>query len=130
MIISFFCNIEFNYIHTFFGTHTTSEYIAEYFRTSKEDFQKFDAAFGSRMSYKKKIKDEIKFWVEVNVDRWRTEKKEFFHVDLIPDDYLPARIIKAEGGETRRRKSLRGAAALGRSGTLSLIAVTAEDQFF
>ena len=57
------------------------------------------------MSYTKPIWDEIKEWIAVNVDRWREENPEWFDIQRIPDEFLPPRVVVAEGGESRRRSS-------------------------
>ena len=62
-------------------------------------------AFGKRISYTKSIHGEIKEWVAANIDRWREENPEWFDIQLIPDEFLPPRVIIAEGGTSRKRRS-------------------------
>ena len=104
--VIFFCTIDLSYLNTFFGTKTAAEYTCERFLTSEEDNRKWAAAFENRIEYKKAIKGEVKNWVAENIARWRMEKPDFFKVEMIPDEYLPAEVLVAEGGAKRRRSSV------------------------
>ena len=106
VVVAFFCTIEKKYIRTFFSRKTAAEYTCERFVTNEADNMKFAAAFENRMDYKKGIEGEVKAWVEGNIGRWLTEKPEWFKVEMIPDDFLPAGVIAAEGGAGRRRSSV------------------------
>jgi len=103
--IIFFCTIDLSYRNTFFGTKTAPQYTCEYFRTSKEDYQKFDAIFYNRIEYTKSIHREVKEWFAENLGEWRRERPEWFNIEMIPDGFLPEDVLQAEGGAKRRRKS-------------------------
>ena len=105
MNVVFFCTIDLSYLHTFFGMKTASQYSVEYFRDSSEDAQKFDCVFLSRLSFKETIFEDIRAWVLANIETWQAEKPDWFNVTLIPDEFLPAKIVTAEGGTNRRRRS-------------------------
>ena len=102
--IAFFCTIDLSFSHTFFGFQTASQYTQELFLTSKEDPAKFRAAFKKRSDFTSPIRGEIKAWVGGNIERWRAERPAWFDVQLIPDELLPASVLKAEGGPERRRR--------------------------
>ena len=101
--VAFFSTIDLSYFHTFFGMTTASQCCITSFQESTTDSQKFWWVFGSRMSYTEPIHGEIKVWVSANVDRWREENPEWFDIELIPDEFLPPRVVIAEGGAGRRR---------------------------
>ena len=94
-----------SYLGTFFGTKTAPQYTCEYFSTSKEDFQKWDAVFENRIEYTTSIHDDVRTWVADNIVRWQNEKPPFFKIETIPDDLQPDGIVEAEGGARRRRSS-------------------------
>jgi len=43
------------------------------------------------------IHGKIKKWVEDNIDRWEAERPKWFVIELIPDGFLPADTLTAEG---------------------------------
>ena len=102
----FFAHINTSHIHTFFSFKTAPMYTIERFQTNVIDSKKFSAAFENRMSFKKSIHDEIKQWVAANIEDWRRDKPDWFHVEAIPNEYLPASVVTAEGGAKRRRSSV------------------------
>ncbi|GMI50270.1 hypothetical protein ScalyP_jg12132 [Parmales sp. scaly parma] len=57
------------------------------------------------MSFTAPIHDEIKVWVAENIDRWGVEQKEWFRIEQIPDEFLPATKFLEAGGWKRRRAS-------------------------
>ena len=59
----------------------------------------------NRLSFTKPIHEDVKAWIENNYDRWKEEKPEWLKLELIDDEFLPARAIAAEGGAKRRRRS-------------------------
>ena len=71
-----------------------------------DDYIRFDATFDNRINFTKPIHGEVKAWVAENIDRWRAEKPKWFEIDMIPDDFLPERVVIAEGGAQRRRSSV------------------------
>ena len=103
--IAFFCTIDLRYLGTFFGTKTAPQYTCDYFLTSTEDFQKWDAVFENRLIYITSIHKEVKTWVADSVARWKYFRPPFFKVEMIPDDLRPAEVLVAEGGATRRRSN-------------------------
>ena len=103
--ILFLCTIDLSYMHTFFDLKTGPEYTVERYLTTTEDHIKFDAVFMNRLSFTKTIHEEVKTWIEKNFDRWRDDKPEWLKMELIDDEFLPARAIAAEGGANRRRRS-------------------------
>ena len=103
--MAFFCTIDLSYLHTFWGTMTGPQYTCKRFQDASEDSIRFDSVFMNRMSYTKPLHGEIKEWVSANVDRWREENPEWFDVQRIPDEFLPASVLLAEGGASRRRRS-------------------------
>ena len=101
----FFYVIDRSYMHTFFGTKTGAQYIAELFRTSTLDSAKFKAAFSKRRSYINEIEEEVKEWLKENIDRFILEQPEWWKIEMVGDEFLPQEAIEAEGGARRRRKS-------------------------
>jgi len=104
--IIFFCTIDLSYLNTFFGTKTAPQYTCEYFLTSKENYQKFDAIFYNRIEYTKSIHSKVKEWVAENIDQWRRDQPDWFKIEMIPDEYLSKEVFEAEGGAKRRRSSM------------------------
>ena len=104
--IIFFCTIHLSYLNTFFGTKTGPQYTCELYLTSKDDSQKFDAIFGTRIQYTKTIHEQVKEWVAKNIHQWRRDQPDWFKIEMIPDEYLPKEIFEAEGGAKRRRSSV------------------------
>ena len=49
---------------------------------------------------------QVREWVAANIERWKREKPTWFNVELIPDEFLPAEVLAAEGGAMRRRSSV------------------------
>ena len=70
-----------------------------------EDSMKFQWVFGVRSSYISQIRDDVKMFVANNIDRWREENPEWFDVQRIPDELLPVKVFREEGGAKRRRSS-------------------------
>jgi len=103
--IAFFCIFDMSFLGTFFGKQTAPQYTCEYFLTSTEDYQRWDAVFENRISYTKSIHCDVKVWVAANIRRWQLEKPDFFNIELISDEFLPAAVIEAEGGKNRRRST-------------------------
>jgi len=97
----FYCTIDPEHLHTFFGFKTASQFAIELFETGDEDFKKFKAAFGCRIDYTTPIHDGIKEWGASNIVRWKQEKPKWFKIKKIPEDFLPA----AERGRGLRRGS-------------------------
>jgi len=102
----FFATINSSHIHTFFSLKTAPVYTVELFSESNNDSVKYDAVFTNRISYTSSVHDEIKQWVAANIEDWRRDMPEWFHLKDIPDEFLPAAIITAEGGAKRRRRSV------------------------
>jgi len=48
---------------------------------------------------------EVKEWVAININRWRVEKAEWFKIEDIPNEFLTAAVLGAEGGANRKRRS-------------------------
>ena len=78
----------------------------DHFLASHVDAQKFDAIFDTRLSYTTAIQKEVKEWVKVSIDRWKEENPSWFHIEVIPDQFLPQEVFEAEGGAKRRRSSV------------------------
>jgi len=102
--IVFFCTINLSYYNTFFLTLTGPQYTCEVFLKSNDDATKFDLAFEVRLQYTKSIEAEVKEWVANNIDRWKEENPDWFHVEYIPGEFLPQAVLEAEGGTHRRRR--------------------------
>ena len=103
---AFFKIIDKKYLRTFFGTQTGPQYVCELFQSSKEDKTKFSAAFKNHSSYTKSIREDVKAWVEYNINDWVLEKPKWFVIEKIPDEFLPAGVLAAAGGVNRRRSSV------------------------
>ena len=103
--LAFFCTIDLSYMHTFWLLKTGPQYTCERFQGSSQDSERFKVVFHKRMSYTKSIHGEIKEWVAANIDQWREERPEWFDIERIPDEFLPPRVVLAEGGATGRRRS-------------------------
>ena len=105
--VVFFFTVNSAYIHTFFSLVTAPQYISELFTAEGTgDKEKFKIAFRTRKSYTISIHDKIKQWVASNITDWRRDKPDWFHIEDIADEFLPASIITAEGGAKRRRSSV------------------------
>ena len=63
--------------------------------------------FTNRLSYTESVHKEAKEWVAENLGRWKTERKEWFKIEMIPDELLPLDALNAAGGSKRRRISAR-----------------------
>ena len=46
----------------------------------------------------------VKEWVENNIARWQRERPDWFKIEMVPDDFLPAAVFVAEGGTNRVRE--------------------------
>ena len=107
--MAFFCTIDLSYLHTFVRSKTGPEFTVESYRDmvrdKKDESAIFSWVFEGRISYTKAAHGEVKAWVAANVDRWREENPDWFDVQRIPDEFLPPRVIVAEGGASRRRRS-------------------------
>jgi len=103
--IVFFCTIDLTYSGTFFGKKTAPQYTCEYFQTSTEDFQRWDAVFENRISYTKAIHEEVKQWIANSITQWMNEKPAWFKIEMIADKLLPQDVLSAEGGTNRVRES-------------------------
>jgi len=103
--IIFFCTIDLRFLKTFFGTKTAPQYTCEYFLTSEEDFQRWDAVFENRLIYTESIHERVKEWVEKNIVRWQRERPDWFNIEMVPDKLLPSNVLAAVGGVKRRRRS-------------------------
>jgi len=101
----FFASIERNFWRTFFTRKTAPKYTVELFRTSENDFSKFDAAFDNRLSYIAECEEEVREWLRENIDRFQLEQPEWWKIEMVPDEFLPPEVIEAEGGARRRRRS-------------------------
>ena len=105
--VVFFFTVNSAYIHTFFSLVTGPKYISELFTAEGTgDKEKFKIAFRTRKSYTKSIHDNVKLWVATNIEDWTRDKPDWFHVETIPDNFLPAAVVQAEGGPKRRRSSV------------------------
>ena len=102
----FFYTIDSSFLNTFFGSMTGPQFTCRRFRdTLGDDHGRFVAVFGTRLSYTKSIHGEVKTWVEENVDIWTQGNVKWFQADKVPDEFLPPRVVVAEGGASRRRRS-------------------------
>ena len=105
--VAFFRLINHNYMHTFFDLKTGPEYTIERYLTTTEDHIKFDAVFLNQLSFTKPIHKDVKTWIARNIERWRADGYGWFDIELIPDEFLPPRVVIAEGGAQRRRSTVR-----------------------
>ena len=103
--IIFFCTIDLTYLNTFFGTKTAPQYTCELYLTAEDDFQKYDAIFTNRIQYTKTIHAEVKQWLAEKIVEWKREEPDWFKIEIIPDEFLTANVLEAEGGAKRRRSS-------------------------
>ena len=106
MNIFFFSTIDLAYLNTFFGFETAPQCCVRGYREGRSDEERFAWVFGSRTSYSKPIHGEIRTWVTENIEAWRADKPKFFNVLMIPDEFLPAKVFREEGGAKRRRSSV------------------------
>ena len=90
-------------MNTYFSTKTAPQYTCDLFMKSKEDYQKFDAIFSTRLSYSKSIEKEVREWVAENVEEWVAAAPAWFKIELVPDNFLPRKVFVALGGLDRRR---------------------------
>jgi len=79
-----------------------------WYKTSKDDFQRFDAAFSIITAFINEIHDDVCDWVTKNIDRWRADKEEWFQIEMIPYEFLQRKVLEGEGGKKRRRSSAFG----------------------
>ena len=106
--IVFFCSIDLSYANTFFGTKTAPQYTCEYYSTSEEDFQRWDAVFENRIEYSKNVHTFVLDWVAANIVRWQNEKPGWFKIEKIPDKLMPTDVFEAAGSASRPRSSSSG----------------------
>ena len=105
VIMAFLCTIDLSYLSTFYSLETGPQLTTNIYKKMTEDSIKFQWVFGVRASYISHIRDDAKMFVANNIDRWREEKPDWFDVQLVPDEFLPASVLSAEGGLSRRRRS-------------------------
>ena len=106
MNVAFFCTIDLSYANTLFGLKNAPQYTCERFVDSfRDDEIRWTVSFLNRMSYKKTISEDIRAWVFANIETWQAEKPDWFDIELIPDEFLPAKTFTSEGGANRRRRS-------------------------
>jgi len=86
--VVFFLTIDLSYMNTFFGMKTAPQYTCELFATCQEDSGKFDAVFSNRLSYSKNVHEEVKQWVADNVDRWKVEGENWYHPEMMENNFL------------------------------------------
>jgi hypothetical protein len=89
---SFIRKIDKNYLHTFFGTMTGSQYAIHLFRTGTTDFMKMDAVFSTNVLLWDSIRDEVIAYTHANWARWIAEKPDWFtehFIATIPDEFIP-----------------------------------------
>ena len=103
--VVFICSIDVNYLVTFFDLSTGPQFVRNTFLTGTNDRQRFNAAFTNRSSYIKPIEDDVKAWVELNINDWMAEQPAWFKIENIPDSYLPAGVLASVGGANRRRRN-------------------------
>jgi len=101
-------------MNTFFSTQTAPQYATNLYLTSKEDYQRWDAAFDNRLSYTKEAHGEVKQWVAENIERWKAEGEAWFKIEMIPDAFFPSDVLEEEGGARRRRTVVSVCELLGR----------------
>ena len=99
-----FATIDLSYIRTFFEIKTQNQHWHSTFVLNESEQGKF-SIFAAREAIRKQFKDEIKSWVDQRIDNWMEERPSWFDLVKVPEEYLPERILKATGGEYRRRKS-------------------------
>jgi len=92
--ITFFCTIDFSYLGTFFSNKTGSQYTCELFLKSEGDDQWFEAVFSNRIEYTSPIKAEVKLWVSENIELWLADNPDWFKIEMIPDEFLPAEVLE------------------------------------
>ena len=103
----FFSKVNHSYLNTFFGTKTAPQYTCELYETSKDDSQRFDAVFSNRIQYTSAVHDDVKAWIDLNVEEWKENSPSWFNIEIIPDEFLRRDVFEAEGGKQRRRSSVR-----------------------
>jgi hypothetical protein len=109
--VAFFSLIDRSYLSTFTTTMTGPQDCAEYFNTSKTDYQKI-WIFSTHPSYYASIEVEVKAFVHDNWNIWQADKPDWFTetaVSTIPDRFIPVaeveRLNKESGAGKRRRSS-------------------------
>jgi len=102
---AFLCTVDLRFLGTFFDTHTAPQDLVHTYKTSTEDFQRYDAVFTNRPNFTKPIHGEVKKWVSENIEIWKSEKPDWFHIEMIDEKFLPRDVFDAEGGKKRRRRS-------------------------
>ena len=93
------------FLLTFFNIKTGPQYSMELYKQGAKDYLKFDAVFTVRRSYTAPFRVEVKEWVKNNIEKWKAEKKDWFDISMIPDEFLPAAVLEAEEGEPAERAS-------------------------
>jgi len=66
---------------------------------------KFDAIFSNRIQYTSSIHAEVKDWVAESISEWTMEGADWFKIELMHDEFLPAHVLQAAGGVNRERRS-------------------------
>jgi len=104
--VIFFCTIDISYLKTFFGTKTGPQYAVELYEETQSDELKFDAIFTNRIQFTKPIHEKAKIWIAEHVNEWRMEEPDWFKIEMIPDEFLPGRVVEEVGGAMRRRRTV------------------------
>ena len=102
--LKFLRTIKPEYLHTFFGTMTGSQYTIHLFNIGDEEV-KIDI-FGCNTRLWSSIRGKVREWTLSNWARWVEDKPEWLtehFVSTVPDDFIPAKMTPS-----RRRSSFLG----------------------
>jgi hypothetical protein len=91
--------------HTLWSTATGREVVQDYFLKGESDEARFGIFRRNLLLWEADIGQHVKAWVGENFERWQEEKPEWFRVEKIHDQFLPAGALEQLGSNRKRRGS-------------------------
>jgi hypothetical protein len=94
--------------HTLWSWTSGRQCVQNYFLEGKTDDIKFLIFSSQRLLWESDIGAEVKAWTAANWGTWRAEGAEWFKVELVPDEFIPAAELALLGHNRARRGSAVG----------------------
>jgi hypothetical protein len=96
------------YRHTIWSGTSGRQCAQDYFLKGDSDEGKFDIFRRNLLLWENEIGGEVKAWTAENWARWKDEKPEWFKVERVPDQFIPAAELEQLGFNRKRRGSAAG----------------------
>jgi hypothetical protein len=93
------------YRHTLWSSTTGRQCAQDYFLRGKDEETKFSIFRRNLLLWESDIGEEVKAWTAENWARWKEEKPAWFHIDWVPDRFIPAAELAQLGHNRKRRGS-------------------------